>query len=286
MKEQINDAIYSEILTLTDKINEQTKYIILNDNLSIKKTFYKWMEVGKMCRQLKGLIKSQGLKWEGWCKENFKGANASRIQEAMKIFLFTLSCDPSEIEYIADLGFDNSLLVQRALDKVPDVARRKIIMEQHVKGSDLFLLDDRFKKLEMAKWLIALADVAVKIDPAIIDINMVHDAIIANGEITEKSIKIIIELAAQPEALKKYLHMLIINGTDENNAIDNKIRMSIDRAIAIYNETLKTYSNQSTPINDFILDKIRETKAVTEQFIEEQLSKIQLSETEEAINAA
>lgn len=286
MKEQIDAGIYNEILTLTDKINKQTIDIFLNDNLSINKTFYKWLNVGKMCKQLKELIKSHGLKWENWCSENFKGARMSRIQEAMKIFIFTLSCDPSEIEYLAELGFDNSLLVIRTLEKVPDIERKRNIMEQNEKGDNLFLLDDRFKKVEMANWLIALAEVAVIIDPADIDLNKVHDAIIANGGITDKSIKIIVELATNPEALNTYLHMLIVNGTDENTDTNNNPQISIYRADAIYNETLEAYSKQSTPVDRFILDKIQATKATTEQFIQEQETKIKITETEGAKNAA
>jgi len=282
MKDKINAGIYDEILTLTDKINEQTIDIFLNDNLSINKTFYKWLKVGKMCKQLKELIKSHGLKWENWCSENFKGARMSRIQEAMKIFIFTQSCDSSEIEYLAELGFDNSLLVIRALEKVPDIERKRKIMEQNEKCTNLFLQDDRFKKVEMANWLIALAEVVVKIDPSVIDLNKVHDAIIANGGITENSIRIIVELASSPEALNTYLHMLIINGTDEKNDTDNKPQISIYRADAIYKETLETYSMQSTPIDRFILDKIHATKATTEQFIQEQETKIKISKTEEA----
>jgi len=252
-----DDNISVELLSMN--INKRMSDITSGDDKYIINTFYKWVDIGKMSTKLKQMIISQNILWESWCMEHFEGAGMNRIREAMKIYEFTKRLHHDEIDYMAELGFDNSLEVIRALDKVQDINNRKLIMEQNAKAEGLFLKDDREKKVEMGKWLIEMSKVAEAVDLSTINIAIVHSVIIANGSISDNSIKKIAELTSKPDELQLYCKKLIINGGDDNSDESGSNKYSLNVSNAIFHNTVKEHKEQTIPVNDFLLNKLSDT---------------------------
>lgn len=258
MTNQNNEQIISPSV-LSKTINGMYDNIISYENKSIKSTFFKWLKIGEKYIILKQLLDIQHIFWEKWCVEHFLGMRMSRIQESMKMFNFAKQNQKEEVEYLAELGFDNSLEVMRALDKVTDINRRKTIMELNEKKSCSFMIDDRYKKVEMAKWLINLSKIAVAIDPSTINIEIIHSAIIANGSISDHSVQKIVELASKPDELNLYCKQLIINGGDDNSKEEGSKKYSLNVTNAIFHDSINDHKEQSIPITDYSIKELYKT---------------------------